>query len=411
MKRLLFIAHRVPYPPDKGERVRAFREIVALSKSFRITLASLSHTSDAAARADGLRPWCEEVVVCPAGGLSGLVRGTLCLLRGRSVTEGFFHSRRLDAYLREASQREPFDLVFAYSSGTLPAALGVPAGARVADLVDADSAKWQTYADRAAWPKSWLYRRESLGVRRLERLAVRRCDAVVLVSEAEADALGQVGGNVFAVANGVDADYFAPPPDHVAGRRALAFVGTMDYRPNVEGVCWFVGEVWPRLRRRLGDLTLTIVGRDPARAVRRLSGTPGVTVTGTVDDVRPYVAAAGAVIAPLRIARGVQNKVLEAMAMAKPVVASPAALEGLDVRVGEEALQADSPEQWERAILHVLEDAALAERLGEAARRCVLTRYDWAARMESLVELCKRVCEREPARAAVAGSAGEGASR
>jgi glycosyltransferase involved in cell wall biosynthesis len=171
----------------------------------------------------------------------------------------------------------------------------------------------------------------------------------------------------------------------------------MDYRPNAEGACWFIREVWPTLRRCQPDLTFNIVGRNPTPAVRRLGEVPGVRVMGEVPDVRPYLAAASAAVCPLRTAWGVQNKVLEAMAMARPVVASPAAVEGLHVTVGEDLLQADTPEQFAAAILSLLTDAELRKRLGASARRRVEKHYTWSARMAPLVALCRQLASSAPA--------------
>lgn len=394
MKRLLFIAHRVPYPPDKGERVRAFHEIQALAQHFRVTVAALAHAPSEAIAGEGLKQWCEKVIVAPAGGRLALLRGALGLLRGRSITEGFFSSRRMPRLLAQEAGREPFDLVLGYSSGALNFALDVPAGARVMDLVDADSAKWADYSRRAAWPGRWLYRKEARGVRALEKRAVEQCDAVVVVSEAEARALGAAGEKIVAVGNGVDLDYFRPIEPDRAAWPSVVFTGTMDYRPNVEGVCWFVREIWPALRRLVPGLTFTIAGRNPTRAVRRLAGAPDIVVTGAVPDVRPYLSAATVVVVPLRIARGVQNKILEAMAMGKAVVASAAAIEGLEVTAPQHLLKADRPEEWRDGIVKVVEDESFRSALARAARGFVEAGYAWATRMAPLVSLCQRLTAR-----------------
>jgi len=392
MKRLLFIAHRVPYPPDKGERVRALHELRALAERFRVTVAALAHTDGDAATARELGRWCQEVLTAKAGGGTALVRGAIALAAGRSVTEGYFRSPALERAIAEEARREPFDLVFGYSSSTLPYVLTVPAKARVMDLVDADSAKWSAYAGAARWPRRWLYRREARGVDALERRAVQRCDAVFVVSEAEKRALGLPGEKVMVIGNGVDTEYFRPM-DRPPGPPSLVFTGTMDYRPNVDGVCWFVREVWPELKRRVPDLTFTIVGRDPAAEVRRLAEVPGVAVTGTVPDVRPYLAAATVVVVPLRIARGIQNKVLEAMAMGRAVVASPPALEGLDVAAGREVLRADFPDEWQKCVRRILGDASLQKALEAAARTLAAFDFSWASRMGTLTALCAALAE------------------
>jgi len=403
MARLLYIAHRVPYPPDKGERVRAFQEVLALGDHFQVTVAALSHGAADIAAAPELACHCHKVITAPAGGKVGLLRGGVALLAGKSVTEGYFRSRRLARLIAAEAAQQPFDLVMCYSSSTLPYALAAPARARIADLGDVDSAKWQAYARDSRWPRSWLYAREAAGVRKLEIRAVQRCQAVLMVSPAEVDALGLDDDNVLAVANGVDSQFFAPgaaePVD--AGQAALVFTGTMDYRPNIEGVCWFVREVWPGLKAEVPEATFTIVGRDPAPAVRRLERNAGVTVTGTVPDVRPYLEAAAVVVCPLHIARGLQNKVLEAMAMGKAVVASPDGLEGIDLRPGHDAVQADSPATWREGIIRLLGDAQGRIAMGQAARSCVQTKYTWSACMAPLVSLCLRLLGQTAERPAV----------
>jgi len=389
MKRLLYIAHRLPYPPDKGERVRAFHEIVELAAHFQVTVASLCHQDADLRAADGLRRHVADVVLAPPDGW-GLLRGAISLLRGRSLTEAYFRSSRLRRKIADQQQDTPFDVVAGYSSSMLPFVLAADAPVRIIDLVDADSAKWAAYAD-ARGPLGWAYRREAAAVARLEARAVNECDAAVVVSAAEADLIGDQGLHV--VANGVDVGTFDPdtvePID--LGPAALVFVGTMDYRPNVEAAVWFAKHVWPALRSEIDDATLTIVGRQPASAVRRLGSCPGVQITGGVPDVRPFMAGASAMVCPLQTSRGIPNKVLEAMAMARPVVASNAALQALDVCRGRDVLAADTPQQWHEACRFLLADRAAAAALGRAARQCVTERYRWPDRLRPLVDLCRRL--------------------
>lgn len=400
-KRLLFIAHRMPYPPDNGARVRAYHEIVALSKHFHVTVAAIAHDAAEIESARALGAVCDRVVVAPAGGSRGLVRGGMAMVGGRSVTEGYFHSPRLRALLAAEARSGAFDLALGYCSSVLPYLLAVPARVRLIDLVDVDSAKWAGYAAAASRPMRWLYRRESAMVRRLEQRAIDACDAVALISEAEIRVLGARSEKVAAVGNGVDTDYFKPAETPAAAPASIVFTGTMDYRPNAEAVGWFASAVWPALRRRWPDLSFQIVGRRPTAAVRRLSEIPGIHVLGEVPDVRPYLAAARAAVCPLRIAHGIQNKILEAMAMGRPVVGTPVALEGLDVTVGHDVLQAETPEQFEQQITRLLEDAALGERLGASARRSIESRYTWPAQMEPLVALCERLVEQSDSRCLV----------
>jgi len=385
----------MPYPPDKGERIRAFQELKALSKNFRITLATLAHIKEDYESAVAIRQLCERVIIAPAGGKKGLVRGISGITRGRSITEGYFYNRHFAKLLRKLSREEKYPVAVAYSSSMLPYLLEANAGSRVMDLVDVDSAKWFAYADEACWLKRWLYEREGRTVRRLEEDAIIQCDAVLVVSEAESKVLGGYANKLCALGNGVDIEYFTPEKACSDGKVSLVFTGTMNYRPNIEGVRWFVEEVWPKLKRLKPELTFYVVGRNPTRAVRLLGEQEGIEVTGTVSDVRPYLASASIAICPLRIARGIQNKVLEAMAMSRAVISTGPALEGLDVEAGKDVLQADTPEQWRTSILSLLEDESLREELGSNARKCVESRYNWDNRMAGLVELCDRLCEQQ----------------
>jgi len=398
MKQLLFIAHRVPFPPNKGERVRAFHEIKALSEYFHVTVAALAHNREDVIAANELKNFCQDVFIVSVSNTAKLLRAGFYQLIGKSATEGYFFSRRFREMIISEARHRQFDIVMCYSSSMMPYGLTVPAVARIIDLVDVDSAKWSSYADSSRWPMSWLYRRESHAVRRMEEEAIAKYDAALLVSQNEVEALGLSDGKIQVMANGVDIDFFRPDivaPIDIESPN-LVFTGTMDYRPNVEGVCWFVSSVWPELKRREPSLTFTIVGRNPVKAVRQLSQVPGVTVTGFVPDVRPYLAAASIVIAPLKIARGIQNKILEAMAMGKAIVASPAALEGLEIQRGSDVLQADAPDEWCEHSTRLLSNESLRIQFGKTARATVERKYRWSAQMQTLVSLCRRLIEDTP---------------
>jgi sugar transferase (PEP-CTERM/EpsH1 system associated) len=278
---------------------------------------------------------------------------------------------------------------------------GAPAGAlRVADLVDRESEKWRQYADHHRGPKRWLYGLEGRRLARAEVALTQSLDAVVLCAPREAADLrrrtGVLGERVAVVGNGVDLGYFDPqavpggPDTPTADAPLLVFTGMMDYWANIDGVSWFAHEVLPRLQSRRPGIRFAIVGARPTPEVGRLARRPGITVTGRVPDVRPWLAAATVVVAPLRIARGIQNKVLEAMAMARPVVATSAALAGIEAEPGSDLVAADDPDTFATAIDLLLMSETRRRQLGLRARQVVEQRYAWPARLRALDELLIR---------------------
>jgi sugar transferase (PEP-CTERM/EpsH1 system associated) len=259
----------------------------------------------------------------------------------------------------------------------------------VLDLVDIDSEKFAEYATRAAWPSRWLWAREGRTLLRLERAAARDFDRTLFVSAAErarfVDLAPETSERVAVIENGVDLDHFSParsfPSPYKASSVEIVFTGTMDYWPNIDAMTWFARDILPRVLQRAPDAHLTIVGANPTRAVMTLAGRH-VTVTGRVDDIRPYVAHAAVVVAPLRVARGIQNKVLEAMAMGRPVVASPQAFEGVRAAPGRELLVGDGAREMAQAVVDVLD--ARHTTLAEAARRAMERGYSWQGMLDRL---------------------------
>jgi len=264
----------------------------------------------------------------------------------------------------------------------------------VADFCDVDSAKWTQYARERGWPASWIYRREGQRLLDFERTVAARADACVLSTRAEAALFARLAPEtalrLHTIENGVDSQFFAPDDrfasPYAANEAAIVFTGVMDYWPNVDAVMWFVRDSLPRIAAVRPDVRFYIVGMNPSPTVRALTSDPRVVVTGKVPDVRPYLQYASAVVAPLRVARGVQNKVLEAMAMGRPVVVSSTAAAGIAATIGTDLESATTAEEFAERVLKLL-DRAVGNQMGARARQRIMTAYRWQANLEDFGRL------------------------
>ncbi|HEX6903279.1 MAG TPA: TIGR03087 family PEP-CTERM/XrtA system glycosyltransferase [Thermoanaerobaculia bacterium] len=388
--RILYLCHRVPYPPDKGEKIRAFHQIRFLARRHKVHLLTL---------ADGpvpdlapLEALCERVEVFPLSRPAAYVRAAMRMTLPRPLTLSFFESKELSERLRELARRERFDVQVVFCSAMAPYAELMPEVPAVLDMVDVDSAKWAQYARFAPLPLRPVYALEARRLRRYEASLAGRFHRVFLATgnETRLYKASAPEARVETVMNGVDVDFFQPLDLPKSTHPTLVFTGQMDYFANVDGVIHFAKNVFPRLRRRFPDLELLIVGRSPTPAVRDLGELPGVQVTGAVGDVRPFLARAWAMVTPLRIAQGVQNKALEAIASNLPLVCTERVLAGLSeggFRHGRDLLAAGTDEEMERAVAAVVEDAALRERIAESARQRLVAHYRWTPILERFEEL------------------------
>ncbi|NVM78340.1 sugar transferase (PEP-CTERM/EpsH1 system associated) [Duganella sp. SG902] len=392
MRDLLFLCHRLPFPPNKGEKIRAYHALQYLRRHFRVHLGTFIDHEEDAAHAAQLAADCASTCFMRMPPHWARLSALSALLRDEALSLPYFRHAGLQRWVTKTLAQHDITACLAYSG---PMAQYVPFSTprgplwRVLDLVDVDSEKWHSYADSKAWPLSGLYRREGRLLLEYERAAAAEFDRVLLVSPAEADLFRQrapeSAAKIDYYSNGVDSDYFAPQPalpSPYGAARALVFTGAMDYEPNIDAVSWFAERVLPALRTQHPALEFHIVGSRPASQVRELRRFPGVCVSGTVPDVRPYLQHAALVVAPLRIARGIQNKVLEAMAMQKIVIASPQALEGIQAVHGAEVVRAGGGAEFISAICRQLH--APEAGIGIAARRRILTDYRWSENLRRL---------------------------
>jgi sugar transferase (PEP-CTERM/EpsH1 system associated) len=395
MEHLLFLAHRIPYPPNKGDKIRSFHLLRHLAQRYHVHLGAFIDDEHDWQYADKVRESCATTCFARLAPLTARLRSLGGLLAKRSLSVDYYRDSGLQAWVAHTVRQHAVSRVLVFSSAMAQYAWAIPNARRVIDFVDIDSDKWRQYADNQRWPMNWLYRHEARQLLHYERQAAQAFDAALFVSEAEARLFRQLApesaGKTSFVNNGVDTDYFSPAipftNPYPEGAAAMVFTGAMDYWPNVDAVCWFAHEVLPAVRKAYPSARFYIVGTRPTVQVRALAALPGVHVTGAVEDVRPYLAHARFAVAPLRIARGIQNKVLEAMAMAKPVIVSAQALEGIHAEPGREIMLARDAAQFAAAAGMQLSNPN--HDLGRKAREKVIHAYSWESnllRIDSLLE-------------------------
>ena len=389
--RVLYLTHRVPFPPDKGDRIRNYHVLRQLAARAEVWLVALADEPVPPETLAALHKHCARVGVVPVSPRLRKLRAGLSALAGRSLTEGAFHEPAVDAVVAGFLREAHFDAALVSASGLAPYLRrgGLRQLPGFVDLVDVDSQKWLDFADAVTGPKRWLYRFEAGRLRKLECELPGWAAAVSIVSPAEARLYESFAGagTATVATNGVDLDYFAPVPADAPTVPACAFVGALDYLPNVDAAVSFAREVWPAVRAKVPAAEFHVIGRKPTPEVVRLGELPGVVVVGQVPDVRPYVARAAVTVVPMRLSRGLQNKVLEAMAMGKPVVAAPPALAALAAVPGRDLVCANTPGEWAAAVAGLLGDPARRRELGANARRFVEDRHHWDRCLRPLLDL------------------------
>lgn len=409
MDSLLFLAHRLPFPPNKGDKVRSYHWLRHLAGRYRVFLGAFIDDPADRQHDEALRALCADLHVESIAPWSKRVASSTALLTGEAMTVPYFRSRALNRWVKAVAARENVRHVFAYSSPMAQYALDLPHARCVVDFVDMDSAKWAAYAQQRPWPLSAIYEREARRLLAYERSVAKRADATLFVTAEEAklfcDQAPECASRVVPIRNGVDGEYFSPAVAHPSpfrpGEHPIVFTGAMDYWPNVDAVLWFAREVLPSILEQDPSARFYVVGMNPDAVVRALSRSPATMVTGRVPDVRPYLQHARVVVAPLRVARGIQNKVLEAMAMAKPVVMTTPTAAAVSAQPGVEVEVAAEPVEFARKVLALM-DTELARRMGALARTRVLGEYAWPSSYRLLDEVLKP--RHAPPAAAAAGS-------
>lgn len=381
---VLFLAHCVPNPPNKGEKIRAYQEVTALARRHRVHLVCFARNEQELQFAHQLEERCASVYAEILPSSKALMRAAVSFAFGGCINMAFYRSLRMKAYVADLTRRIRLAATVAYA---LPMAAYAPSGIPVLfDMQDVDSEKWLEYGRMRRL--GFLYRIEAGRIRQCELAYAYSAQSTFLTARQEAELFRGLAptATVECMENGVDSGYFDPAivpyPPELIGRRFVTFVGTMDYFPNVDAASWFAREIFPAIRRHEPAAEFLVVGNNPSKNALELNAIEGVTVTGGVPDVRPYILHARAVVAPLRLARGIQNKVLEALTLGRPVLATSAVCRTFGRDVPAAISRCDSPEDYVTQILPVL---GAEPRPDLGIRECMRERFTWKTNVEFFV--------------------------
>jgi hypothetical protein len=302
-----------------------------------------------------------------------------------------FYSRRFHNTVQAKLQKKEFDLIYIYSSSMAQYVLDAEPILKLMDFIDVDSQKWFDYAARARQPLKAVYYREGIRLRSFEKKVAALCDQNLFTSESELKIFREFAPDARAMTlpNGVA---LTLEPTRAYRPNKLVFVGSMDYFPNVDAMLYFTGEILPLIRKEILDVELFIVGRNPSSQVKALQRLKNVTVTRDVNEVGSYLQDAAASVIPLRIARGIQNKILEAMAHGVPVITTRAALNGITAKPGRDLLTGDDAHDFAQKTVAVLKDRCMRNQLATNALRLVQQEYRWETRLQKLEESIASIC-------------------
>ena len=436
--KILYIAHRIPYPPNKGDKIRSFNEIKYLSQNHEIHLACLADDPRDLKYEEELKKYCKAVRVVLINPQLAKLKSFFYLLTKQPLTIPYFYSAKLHQIVDQLLSTDDYDAIFCFSSpmaeyifkskllvsrclkfkkslaksspvtGDKQPATSNQQPRLIMDFVDVDSDKWAQYSKYARFPMSWIYGLESRRLADYERKVAEAFDHSILVTDSEVKIFKNRNphiNNIAAISNGVDLDYFSPgfsqqqasrnqrlassnlPPETSNQQPIIVFTGAMDYYANIDGVVWFAKKILPLIKKEIPEIQFFIVGSKPTKEVLSLSSNNGVTITGYVPDTREYLNRATVVVVPLRIARGIQNKILEAMAMGLPVVATPQAFEGIDAQPKRDLILEEDTEKFGESVVQLIRNISLRKCLGDNARKAVEDNYGWVKNLGKLNEV------------------------
>ncbi len=376
--KILFLSHRIPYPPNKGDKIRSFNILRHLAEKHEVHLACLADDKrDLRYKADLLKI-CKAAEIIYINKFLANFKMLCRLISGQPLTLGYFHSSRLQKTINNWLKAEGCDVIYVFSSGVAQYVLDVKTR-KIMDFVDVDSDKWMQNARYAKFPVSLIYRLESLRMKKYEKMILNAFNHSIVITDNEKKLLESFvpDARTAVISNGVDYNYLFKQANFNISDLIIIFTGAMDYFANIDGVIYFHNEIFPLVKQKIKNVKFYVVGSNPAKAVQDLAKDKDVVVTGFVEDIRPYLQKAAVCVVPLRIARGIQNKILEAMSMELPVVTTSQTAKNLNVYPGEDIFVADTPEDFARQVIELLQNENLRLQTGAKARETVKKHYDW----------------------------------
>ncbi|MCD6459377.1 TIGR03087 family PEP-CTERM/XrtA system glycosyltransferase [bacterium] len=392
---ILFLAHRIPYPPNKGDKIRAFHEISYLNKNHNVDLCTLIDDKNDFQYVETLRKHCRNLEYCVINSKLKKIFSLFSVLTcNKTCTEKYFWSPSLFLKCKKLILKNKYDIIFIYCSSMAKYVQHysdkIPC---VIDFVDIDSNKWLQYSKFAKFPLNFLYSLESKKLAVLEKTILSWVKASFLVTEREVIFFAGLNSknNIYAIPNGIDNKFFDPSKtsdlSNLQTQPYICFTGAMDYFPNEDGVVFFAEKIFPRISEKYPKLKFFIVGRNPAAAVEKLTVNPNIIVTGSVDDIRPYLKQAKLAVIPLRMARGIQNKILESVSMGLPVVTTSIAYEGLNLKKGLDIIVEDDPLKFADQVISLLQDKNKRKQISLNAKQCLMKSYGWNANLKKMEEI------------------------
>jgi sugar transferase (PEP-CTERM/EpsH1 system associated) len=381
--KILFLSHKIPFPPNKGDRIPTYHRMEHLHREgHEISMVFPCFSKSDMVYIKDVKKFCKSVDTAYINPTFSKVASLFSFMTDKPLTLPYFYSKELHEMIKKRLAEEKFDVIYVYSSSMAQYVFDVKGIKKIMDLADSDSHKWMQYALHTKGPMKNVYRREGSCLQTYEQSICKEFDEVIAISNDEKSLFESYikKTNFKVIPNGVDSDYYSASNQEYK-RKQLMFVGAMDYFANVDCVVHFVHNILPLIRVRVPDVKFYIVGVNPTRAVRSLAHNRNVIVTGRVDDIRPYLKDSCACVVPLRIAQGIQNKILQAMAAGVPVVTTAKGNEGINAVSGDSICVSDDFQRFADQTVKLIEDPRVRMRISRRAREFVTECFQWEKNM------------------------------